>query len=130
MKKFIFLMFLNLLVISIGNSQNQDDEIFVFVEENPQFPGGDSERLKFLQNNITYPEKAMEKGIQGTVYITFIIEKDGSVTNVKVLRGIGGGCDEEAVRVIRKMPKWIPGKQRGKVVRCQFNMPIKFTLSE
>ena len=71
---------------------------------------------------------ARESGIQGTVYVTFVVEPSGNVSDVRVLRGIGGGCDEEAIRVIQSMPKWTPGKQRGKSVRVQFNMPIKFTL--
>jgi len=103
-------------------------EIFTVVEDAPSFPGGDEARIKYLQNNIKYPQMARESGIQGTVYITFVVERDGKVTNVKILRGIGGGCDEEAIRVIEKMPKWHAGKQRGKPVRVQFNMPIKFTL--
>jgi periplasmic protein TonB len=85
--------------------------------------------MKFLQDNIKYPQMARESGIQGTVYVTFVVERNGSVTDVKILRGIGGGCDEEAVRVVQNMPKWEPGKQRGKPVRVQFNMPIKFTLA-
>jgi protein TonB len=72
---------------------------------------------------------ARESGIQGKVFVTFVVEKDGSITDVKVLRGIGGGCDEEAVRVIKGMPKWSVGKQRGKPVRVQFNMPIVFKLA-
>jgi protein TonB len=107
----------------------QEQEIFQVVENAPAFPGGDAERMKFLQDNIKYPQMARESGIQGTVYVTFVIERNGSVTDVKILRGIGGGCDEEAVRVVQNMPKWEPGKQRGKPVRVQFNMPIKFTLS-
>lgn len=109
--------------------ETQEAEIFTIVEENPTFPGGDEARIKFLQNNIVYPVMAKESGIQGTVYVTFVVEKDGNVTAVKILRGIGGGCDEEAVRVIKAMPKWQPGKQRNKPVRVQFNMPIKFTLA-
>lgn len=104
-------------------------EIFTVVEESPSFPGGDVARIKFLQENIVYPQMARESGIQGTVYVTFVVERNGNVTDVRVLRGIGGGCDEEAVRVIKAMPKWNPGKQRGKPVRVQFNMPIKFTLA-
>jgi periplasmic protein TonB len=104
-------------------------EIFTVVEESPSFPGGDVARIKFLQQNIVYPQMARESGIQGTVYVTFVVERNGNVTDVRVLRGIGGGCDEEAVRVIKAMPKWQPGKQRGKPVRVQFNMPIKFTLA-
>lgn len=104
-------------------------EIFTVVEESPAFPGGDAARIKFLQENIKYPQIARESSIQGTVYVTFVVERNGNVTDVRVLRGIGGGCDEEAVRVIKAMPNWSPGKQRGKPVRVQFNMPIKFTLA-
>ncbi|HOW31335.1 MAG TPA: energy transducer TonB [Bacteroidales bacterium] len=104
-------------------------EIFTVVEEAPSYPGGDEARIKFLQENIKYPQMARESGIAGTVYVTFVVERDGSVTDVKVMRGIGGGCDEEAIRVIKAMPKWNPGKQRSKPVRVQFNMPIKFTLA-
>jgi len=103
-------------------------EIFTVVESMPGYPGGDAARMKFLQENIKYPQMARESGIQGTVYVTFVVETDGSVTDVRVLRGIGGGCDEEAIRVINMMPNWVAGKQRGKPVRVQFNMPIKFTL--
>ncbi len=105
-----------------------EEEIFTVVETMPGFPGGEVERIKFLQKNIKYPQMARESQIQGTVYVTFVVETDGKVTDVRVLRGIGGGCDEEAVRVIKMMPKWNAGKQRGKPVRVQFNMPIKFTL--
>jgi len=107
----------------------QEQEIFQVVENAPAFPGGDGARMKFLQENIKYPQMAKESGIQGTVYVTFVVERSGAVTDVKILRGIGGGCDEEALRVVNNMPKWEPGKQRGKPVRVQFNMPIKFTLA-
>ncbi len=108
--------------------EDKEDEIFVFVEDQPSYPGGDEARLKYLRENIKYPEMAKESGIQGTVYVTFVVEKDGRISNVKILRGIGGGCDEEALRVIKGMPKWKPGKQRGRPVRAQFNMPIRFIL--
>jgi periplasmic protein TonB len=107
----------------------EDVQIFTVVESMPEFPGGDAARIKYLNDNIVYPQMARESGIQGRVFVTFVVERDGSVTDVQVLRGIGGGCDEEAVRVIRNMPKWIPGKQRGKPVRVQFNMPILFKLN-
>ena len=103
-------------------------EIFTVVEEQPGYPGGEEARIGFLQQNIKYPEEAKELGIQGKVFVTFVVEVDGSITDVRVLRGIGGGCDEEAIRVVRAMPKWVPGKQRGVPVRVQFNLPIKFTL--
>jgi protein TonB len=108
--------------------QPQQAEIFTVVEEQPGYPGGEEARIKFLQDNIKYPEEAKELGIQGKVFVTFVVEVDGSITDVKVLRGIGGGCDEEAIRVVKAMPKWVPGKQRGVPVRVQFNLPIKFTL--
>jgi periplasmic protein TonB len=108
--------------------QEAPKEIFTVVEEQPQYPGGDEARIKYLQNNIKYPDEAKELGVQGKVFVTFVVEVDGSITDVKVLRGIGAGCDEEAIRVVRGMPKWIPGKQRGVPVRVQFNLPIKFTL--
>jgi periplasmic protein TonB len=110
-------------------SEVEEQQIFMVVENSPAFPGGDAARMKFLQDNIKYPQMARESGIQGTVYVTFVVERNGSVTDVKILRGIGGGCDEEALRVVQNMPKWEPGKQRGKPVRVQFNMPIKFTLA-
>jgi periplasmic protein TonB len=107
----------------------EDVQIFTVVESMPEFPGGDAARIQYLNDNIVYPQMARESGIQGRVFVTFVVERDGSVTDVQVLRGIGGGCDEEAVRVIRNMPKWVPGKQRGKPVRVQFNMPILFKLN-
>ena len=99
------------------------------VEEQPQFPGGEQARMQYLADNISYPQKAREEGIQGTVYVTFVVEKDGSIADVRILRGIGGGCDEEAMEVVENMPDWKPGKQDGEPVRTQFNMPIRFTLN-
>lgn len=103
-------------------------EIFTIVEDQPAFPGGESALFEYLRNNISYPQMAKESNIQGTVFVTFVVEPDGFISNVKVLRGIGGGCDNEAIRVVKKMPRWSPGKQRGKPVRVQFNLPIKFVL--
>ena len=109
--------------------EEEETQIFTVVESMPGFPGGDGARMKYLASNIKYPTLARESGIQGRVFVTFVVETDGRVTDVKILRGIGGGCDEEAVRVIKNMPKWNPGKQRGKSVRVQFNMPILFKLN-
>lgn len=103
-------------------------EIFTVVEQMPEFPGGAAEMTRFIQKNIKYPMMARESDIQGRVYINFVVEPDGSVSNVTVMRGIGGGCDEEAVRIVNMMPKWNPGKQRGIVVRCSFTVPIVFRL--
>ncbi len=105
-----------------------EDEIFTFVEEYPEFPGGDKALREFILNNLNYPEIARKSGITGTVYVQFVVEKDGSISDVKVVRGIGGGCDEEAVRVVKSMPKWKPGKQRGMPVRVYFTLPIELKL--
>jgi protein TonB len=104
------------------------EEIFTFVEEYPEFPGGDKALKEYIVNNIRYPEVARQSGISGIVYVQFVVEKDGSISDVKVLRGIGGGCDEEAMRVVKSMPKWKPGKQRGQPVRVYFTLPIEFKL--
>lgn len=114
--------------VPMEEEEKKEEKIFVVVENQPQFPGGEKARMRYLRNNIEYPQLARESGIEGTVYVTFVVEKDGSITDVRVLRGIGGGCDKEAIRVVKEMPKWEPGKQRGKPVRVQFNMPIRFTL--
>jgi protein TonB len=105
-----------------------EEPIFTVVEEPPSYPGGEAELYKYLGKAIKYPQMAQDAGITGTVYLTFEVDKDGKIKDVRVLRGIGGGCDEEAIRVVKAMPAWKPGKQRGKSVRVQFNLPIKFTL--
>ena len=114
--------------IEVEEEEAVEAQIFMVVESMPEFPGGESALNRFLYENIKYPQMAKESGIQGRVFVTFVVERDGKVTDVRVLRGIGGGCDEEAIRVVQNMPKWSPGKQRGKPVRVQFNLPIKFTL--
>jgi periplasmic protein TonB len=106
----------------------EEAQIFMVVESMPEYPGGEAALYAFLADNIKYPQMAKESGIQGRVFVTFVVERDGRVTDVRVLRGIGGGCDEEAIRVVQSMPKWTPGKQRGKSVRVQYNLPVKFTL--
>jgi protein TonB len=105
-----------------------EQEIFTVVESMPEFPGGAAKMMEFIAKNIKYPPMARESGIQGRVFVNFVVEPDGRVSNVKVLRGIGGGCDEEAIRVVESMPKWTPGRQRGKAVRVSFNLPVRFTL--
>jgi len=106
----------------------EEAQIFMVVESMPEYPGGEPALYKYLAENIKYPQMAKESGIQGRVFVTFVVERNGSVTDVRVLRGIGGGCDEEAIRVVQSMPNWTPGKQRGKSVRVQYNLPVKFTL--
>jgi TonB family protein len=94
----------------------------------PQYPGGEKAMFTLIRNNLRYPGLALESGIQGTVFLTFIVEKSGEVSDIKVLRGIGGGCNEEAKRVIGLMQEWKPGKWKGIPVRVQYNIPLKFTL--
>lgn len=94
----------------------------------PSFPGGEPALREYLATHIKFPDNAKELGIQGMVFINFIVEKDGSITGVTLLRGIGGGCDEVALQAIREMPKWNPGSQQGILVRVSFNLPVRFTL--
>lgn len=106
-----------------------DDTIFKVVHKPPQFAGGDKARIFFIRDNVKYPEEARKKGITGIVFASFTIEKDGSVSSPKILSGIGSGCDEEVLRVIKLMPKWIPGEDKnGNPVRVAFNIPVKFNL--
>ncbi|MBQ3788451.1 MAG: energy transducer TonB [Bacteroidales bacterium] len=105
-----------------------EEPIFTVVESEPEFPGGMEALYKYLAQNIKYPQLARENGITGKVYVTFVVEKDGSIANPRILRDIGGGCGAEAIRVVKAMPKWSPGKQRGKAVRVQFNLPVNFNL--
>ena len=105
-----------------------EQQIFTIVEQMPSFPGGEAELFKYLQQNIKYPPMAKESGISGTVHVTFVIDQQGNITDAKVIRGIGGGCDKEALRVVKNMPKWSAGKQRGKPVRVQYNLPVRFLL--
>jgi protein TonB len=109
--------------------EEDDEEVFMVVENMPEFPGGDLGLMKYIQKNVKYPPIAKEYNITGKVYISFVVDKSGSVTNVKVVRGVDKNLDAEAVRVIKSLPKYKPGKQRGRPVRVQFTVPINFTLS-
>ena len=109
--------------------EEAEEEVFLVVEEDPEFPGGLDALSKFIADNIKYPQLAKENNITGRVFVSFVVEKDGRVGQVKILRDIGGGCGNEAVRVVKMMPKWKPGKQRGKPVRTQFNLPVDFSLN-
>lgn len=106
----------------------EEEEVFSIVEVMPEFPGGMPKLSEYLSQNIVYPDEAQKAGIQGKVFVSFVIEKDGSASNVKLIRGIGGGCDEEAIRVVQAMPRWKPGTQRGKPVRVSYSLPVNFTL--
>ena len=114
--------------VEVEEEEVSETEVFTIVEEMPAYPGSDQKLYEYLGKNIKYPQIARESGIQGRVFVNFVVEPDGSVSNVKVMRGIGGGCDEEAIRVIKSMPKWKPGKQRGKAVRVTYTIPVVFKL--
>lgn len=121
----------NIEITPVKIEEEVDEEevkIFTVVEQDPEFPGGMEALYKYLAQNIKYPQLARDNNITGKVYVTFVVERDGSIANPKVLRDIGGGCGQEAIRVVKSMPKWAPGKQRGKAVRVQFNLPVNFTL--
>jgi len=119
---------LNLINIDEPEKYTEDTVLFKVVEEQPSFPGGYPALQKYLLDNLKYPRIAIETGISGTVYMNFIVWEDGSIRKVFVQRGIGGRCDEEALRVITNMPKWNPGKQRTKPVNVQMVLPVKFNL--
>ena len=118
----------NFSKVSKDDMKPDKNGVYQIVEEMPQYPGGETAMMEYVAKNVVYPKEAQEKGISGRVFVGFIVEKDGSIGEVKLLRGIGGGCDEEAIRVIKGMPKWKPGKQEGKPVRVSYQMPINFRL--
>ena len=132
MKKLILLAAVALFcgTSAMAQSDDVDDAVFVVVEKSPEFPGGNDSLYAFIGRNIKYPEMAKKNKIEGRVFVTFVIEKDGQVSSAKLLRDIGGGCGEEALRVVNSMPKWKPGTQRGNPVRVQFNLPIMFQLQK
>ena len=110
--------------------EEETDEVFDFfvLEDKPEFPGGNAALLKWIANNTKYPEIAKENNITGRVFVQFVIGKSGAVTNVKILRGVDPYLDKEALRVVKSMPKWKPGKQRGKAVKVSYQVPINFKL--
>ncbi|MFN5318329.1 MAG: energy transducer TonB [Bacteroidia bacterium] len=130
-----------------AQAPDSEGQIFVIVEKMPEFKGGEENLIAFLKANTTYPKSARENGISGTVYITFVVEGDGEISNIKVLKTnfntvfaepfdehalqiLGFGLTEEALRVVSLMPKWEPGRQDGKPIRVQYTLPIKFTLRD
>lgn len=132
-----FLLLFTAMVVLNGNISAQKNtgasstaQTFTFVEQMPEFPGGQSKLLEYLSQNIHYPDSARNADIQGRVTIKFVINEDGSISDAQLLRGIGGGCDEEALRVVKAMPRWKPGKQQGKPVRVYFTLPITFRLED
>ncbi|MBQ8957086.1 MAG: energy transducer TonB [Bacteroidales bacterium] len=117
-----------LMVPETGEIGDSETDIFMIVEEMPEFPGGEEALVQFIADHVNYPEEAKKAGAYGRVFVGFVVEPDGSLSDVKVLRGIGYGCDEEAMRVVESMPKWKPGKQRGKAVKVHYFVPVNFKL--
>ena len=105
-----------------------ENKVFEVVEQMPSFPGGAGALMKYLSENIKYPVVAQENGVQGRVVVSFVVERDGSITDVKVARSVDPSLDREAMRVVRSMPHWIPGKQNGSAVRVKYNVPVSFRL--
>ncbi len=135
MKKTLFtiLFFMCLLNIKAQNKkdsipESSKDKIFTEIETPPEFPGGVNEFYNFLSNNIIYPAEAKKNNIVGRIIIRFVVEKDGSLRDLKVIRGVNKLLDDEALRVMELSPKWHPGIQKGKAVRCEFVVPISFSL--
>lgn len=115
-------------VIADEKPKEEETKVFDVVEQMPEFPGGQAALLKWISDNIKYPAIAEENGIQGRVVCTFVVERDGSVTDVLVARSIDPSLDKEAIRVLKKMPKWIPGKQNGSAVRVKYTVPVTFRI--
>jgi protein TonB len=117
-------------VITMGRDEDVEDDspVFFIVEEMPEFPGGEMALRQFIANAIKYPVIAQENGIQGKVYVSFVVGKDGQVSGAKIIRGVDPSLDKEAIRVVNSLPRWKPGKQQGKTVRVSFSVPISFVL--
>lgn len=114
--------------VETATTKTDDREYDMFIQKPPLFPGGDKELLKYLADNIKYPPMAREAGIQGTILLSFLVGKDGSVSDVSILNEIGGGCGKEALRVVRAMPAWIPGEANGHPVKVRYTLPVRFRL--
>ena len=108
--------------------KEEETKVFDVVEQMPSFPGGPAALMQYLSSNIKYPVVAEENGVQGRVVCTFVVEKDGSITDVKVVKSVDPSLDKEAMRVVKSMPKWIPGKQNGSAVRVKYTVPVTFRL--
>ena len=117
------------IIFEEAPEEEEIEEVFTIVENQPEFPGGMAAFYKYVGDNMDYPSQARRMGLEGRVYVQFVVDKDGTVTEVKAVKGIGAGCDEEAERVLRQAPKFKPGKQRGRAVKVRMVLPIIFKLS-
>jgi len=128
MKKYLFLLFLP-LALSL-NAQEDKEALHSAPEVQPEYPGGMNSLMEFLGEEIKYPKSAKDQKIEGTVFVTFVIDKSGEVRDAKVMKGLGEGCDEESLRVVNAMPDWKPGSINGEDVNVQLNLPIRFQLDD
>jgi len=118
------------VVVAPPKEENKPEEIFQAAEQQPTFPGGEAELMRFLQSNLRYPPAAAEQGIEGRVAVQFVVSKTGAISGVKILQSLHPSCDKEAERLIKSMPKWIPGKQNGNPVNVYYTIPIRFKLEQ
>ena len=131
MNKLFIIALLTLTAMSNAMAQQEvalEEKVYEVVEEMPSFPGGQGAMFEFIANNIQYPIVAEENGVQGRVLVSFVIKKDGSLSNVRVVKSVDPALDKEAVRLIKSMPKWSPGKEKGQFVNVKFTVPVTFRL--
>ena len=112
-----------------GNEKENDSKVYIAVEEQPAFPGGKKDLMRYLKGTISYPESAKKSGEEGTVHLQFIVTKEGEIKEPEVIKGVNEALNEEALRVVRNMPDWEPGKQRGEPVNVRYKLPIRFALN-
>ena len=124
----VFFLFLTLLSLTVISQAQNKDAIYTVVDQMPQFQGGPEGLGSFIRSNLSYPREALDNNIQGVVVASFIVEKDGSVSNIEIIKGLGYGCDQEVIRLIRLMPQWTPGKKESMNVRVKLNIPVEFKL--
>ena len=135
MKKMILLSMMAVLCLMTANAQKtvvsqSNQNVYDQVEEMPEFPGGMPAMIEFLQTNIKYPKDAIKQDVGGKVMVMFVVETDGSISNVRVARKVFPSLDEEAVRVVKAMPKWKPGKEKGRLVRVNYTLPVVFSIKK
>lgn len=131
MKRIIFIVTIisNAISLSAQNDTSRIEKATIFVEKMPEFTGGQEALVNYLMKNIKYPEEEIKEGNEGVVYVSFIIDKDGKVTNAHIVKGVNDNFNNEALRVVNQMPNWIPVEKDGKKISSQFNLPIKFSLN-
>ena len=126
----VFVFFLMFEFTGYSQENQTREDVYFEVEELPEFKGGQEALFKFIQTNIVYPEEAKKNGIQGKVFVSFVINESGVVDGAKIERSVNVSIDEEALRIVREMPEWIPGKKDGKPVKVSMTLPIMFALEE